>query len=110
MLLRSNGITCWHNLEVDMIQNVSISDGGQAIVGNVTQNTVDKDKAGAVERLFKLGPIHLGDGLGVDPALLQNLARQPFNLLSDRLVFGDGRRGASRRCGRLWHVILHGGW
>jgi hypothetical protein len=30
-----------------MVQNVSVSDGGQAIVGNVTQNTVDKDKAGA---------------------------------------------------------------
>ena len=27
------------------VQNVSVSDGGQAIVGNVTQNTVDKDKA-----------------------------------------------------------------
>ena len=28
------------------VQNVSVSDGGQAIVGNVTQNTVDNDKAG----------------------------------------------------------------
>ena len=28
------------------VQTVSVSDGGQAIVGNVTQNTVDKDKAG----------------------------------------------------------------
>ena len=31
------------------VQNVSVSDGGQAIVGNVTQNTVDKDKAGVTK-------------------------------------------------------------
>jgi hypothetical protein len=28
------------------VQNVSVSDGGQAIVGNITQNTADKDRAG----------------------------------------------------------------
>jgi hypothetical protein len=56
------------------------------------------------------GTDNVSDGLRVDPALLQNLARQPFNPLSDRLVFGDGRRGVSRRCGRLGHVILHGWW
>jgi hypothetical protein len=54
------------------------------------------------------GAHNVSDGLGVDPALLQNLARQPFNPLSDRLVFGHGRRGVSRRCGRLGHVMLHG--
>ena len=31
------------------VQNVSVSDGGQAIVGNITQNAVDKDKAGATK-------------------------------------------------------------
>ena len=59
-------------------------------------------------RLTHHGADNVSDGLGVDPALLQNLARQPFNPLSDRLVFGPGRRGVSRRCGRLGHVILHG--
>ena len=58
-------------------------------------------------RLTHHGADNVSDGLGVDPALLQNLARQPFNPLSDRLVFGPGRRGVSRRCGRLGHVILH---
>ena len=50
---------------------------------------------------------NVSDGLGVEPALLQNLARQPFNPLSDRFVFGDGRHGV-RRSGRLGHVKLHG--
>jgi hypothetical protein len=53
---------------------------------------------------------NVSDGIGVDPALLQNLARQPFNPLSDRLVFGHGRHGVSRRCGWLGHVMLHGWW
>ena len=37
------------------------------------------------------GADNIPDGLGIEPALLQNLARQPFNPLSDRFVFGDGR-------------------
>ena len=32
-----------------MVNTVSVSDGGQAIVGNITQNTVDKGKADATK-------------------------------------------------------------
>src|SRR5262249_54874283 len=61
---------------------------------------------GTPGRPTKDGTDNVPDRLGIDPALLQNLARQLFDAFSDRLVFDRGRRGVCRRCGRLRHVLL----
>src|SRR5258705_6207708 len=66
------------------------------------------DHRGTAGRPTKDGAGNLSDGLGIDPALLQNLARQLFDAFSDRLVFDRGRRGGCWRCGRLPHVLLLG--
>jgi hypothetical protein len=63
---------------------------------------------GSAGRPAKDGTDNVPDGLGIDPALLQNLARQLFDAFSDRLVFDCGRRGVCRRCGRIRHVMLLG--
>jgi hypothetical protein len=56
----------------------------------------------------KDGAGNLSDGLGIDPALLQDLARQLFDAFSDHLVFDRVRRGVCCRCGRIRHIILPG--
>ena len=53
----------------------------------------------------KDGTDNVPDRLGIDPTLLQNLARQLFDAFSDRLLFDRGRRGVCCRCGRLRHVM-----
>jgi hypothetical protein len=63
---------------------------------------------GSAGRPAKDGTDNVPNGLGIDPALLQNLARQLFDAFSDRLVFDRGRRGVCRRGGRIRHVMLLG--
>jgi hypothetical protein len=60
---------------------------------------------GTAGRPTKDGAGNLSDGLGIDPALLQNLARQLFDAFSDRRVFSRGWRRVRRGGGRLRHVI-----
>src|SRR5262249_52399263 len=56
------------------------------------------------------GADNVSDGIGVEPALLQNLTGQPFNPFSDRLVFGsrEARRlpptWSTRACDPPWLV------
>ena len=38
---------CRSGPELRLVQNVSVADGGQAIVGNVTQNAAEKEQSGA---------------------------------------------------------------
>src|SRR5262249_14390850 len=63
---------------------------------------------GTAGRAAKDGTDNLSDGVGIDPALLQNLARQRFDAFADRLVFDGGTRGICCRYGGLWHVMLRG--
>jgi hypothetical protein len=63
---------------------------------------------GTTGRPTKDGAGNLSDGLGVDPALLQNLARQLFDAFSDQLIFDRGRRAICCRRGWLRHVTLLG--
>src|SRR5262245_477727 len=57
-------------------------------------------------RPTKDGADNAPDGFRIDPALLQNLARQLFDAFSDRLVFDHGTCGVGRGCSRLRHVML----
>src|SRR5262249_31808470 len=63
-------------------------------------------RCGTGRRPTKDGAGNLSDRLGIDPALLQDLARQLFGTFSDRLVFDRGRCGGFWRVGPLSDVLV----
>src|SRR5262249_60646993 len=57
-------------------------------------------------RLTKDGADNAPDGFRIDPALLQNLARQLFDAFSDRRIFDPCTWGLARGCWRPPHGEL----
>ena len=77
-----------------MVNTVSVSDGGQAIVGNITQNTVDKGKADATK-----SPRLVTDRSGIAMPILQP-DEQSATIVPRIAQNEDAAQSATRRRGR----------